>query len=102
MSAYAVFIREKTLDEAELARYMESVGATLQGREVKMLASYGRFEVLEGANIEGMVIAQFPSMAAAKAWYDGPAYREAREHRFKGSTYHTILIEGALPSANRD
>ena len=30
----------------------------------------------------------------AKAWYDSPAYREAREHRFRGADYRAILFEG--------
>jgi uncharacterized protein (DUF1330 family) len=33
-------------------------------------------------------------MEAAKAWYNGPAYREVREHRFKGATYHVTLVNG--------
>jgi uncharacterized protein (DUF1330 family) len=49
---------------------------------------------LEGPSTEGTVVLQFPNMEAAKAWYDGPAYREVREHRFKGSNYHVTLING--------
>jgi uncharacterized protein (DUF1330 family) len=52
------------------------------------------YEDLEGAATEGTVILEFPSMDAAKAWYDGPAYRKVREHRFKGATYHVILVKG--------
>jgi len=89
-----VFIREKTIDRAELAIYSEKVPATLEGHPVKILAAYGRHEVLEGPNIEGMVIVEFPSAQAAKAWYDGPAYREVREHRFKGAVYRAILVDG--------
>jgi uncharacterized protein (DUF1330 family) len=40
------------------------------------------------------VILEFPSIEAAKAWYDGPEYRKVREHRFKGSTYRVVLIQG--------
>jgi uncharacterized protein (DUF1330 family) len=38
-------------------------------------------------------------MAAARAWYDSPAYEEARQHRFKGAEYRMLLVEGvdALP-----
>jgi uncharacterized protein (DUF1330 family) len=41
-----------------------------------------------------MVIVEFPSLDEAKSWYDGPAYREAREHRFRGADYRAILVEG--------
>jgi uncharacterized protein (DUF1330 family) len=33
-------------------------------------------------------------MAAARAWYDGPAYREARPLRFKGADYRVLFFEG--------
>jgi uncharacterized protein (DUF1330 family) len=94
MKAYMVFTREKTTDAAELAIYFEKVRATFEGHEIKVLASYGKHEVLEGDATEGAVIVEFPSVAAAKAWYDGPAYTEVRKHRFAGAEYRAILVEG--------
>jgi uncharacterized protein (DUF1330 family) len=92
MSAYLIFMREKTLDEPEPATYSEKVLATLAGQGVKVLAFYGSHEDLEGASTEGTVILEFPSIEAAKAWYNGSPYR--REHRFKGVTYRVTLVEG--------
>jgi uncharacterized protein (DUF1330 family) len=57
-------------------------------------ALYGRQEVLEGPEVEGVVILSFPSFEEAKAWYDSPAYREARKHRFQGADYSAVLVEG--------
>ncbi len=94
MSAYMVFTRDKTLDQNELNLNSKEVPATLVGHEVKILALYGRHEDLEGDPTEGTVILEFPSIEAAKAWYDGPEYRKVREHRFKGSTYRVVLIQG--------
>ena len=94
MPAYAVFIRDKTRDQSEMDAYAPKAGASLAGHPVKVLAAYGRQEVLEGPAAEGIVIVEFPTMEAAKAWYDSPAYREAREHRFRGADYHAILVEG--------
>jgi uncharacterized protein (DUF1330 family) len=94
MSAYLIFTRDKTLDEQELAAYSKEVPATLAGHEFKILALYGLHEDLEGASTEGTVILEFPGIEAAKAWYDGPPYREVREHRFKGATYRVTLVEG--------
>jgi uncharacterized protein (DUF1330 family) len=61
------------LDEDELATYSKEVPATLAGHEVKILALYGLHEDLEGPSTEGTVVRQFPSMDAAKAWYNGPS-----------------------------
>jgi uncharacterized protein (DUF1330 family) len=94
MNAYLVFIREQTIDANELEIYWSKVRATFAGHEVKLLASYGRHEDLEGSPTEGTVIAEFPSMEAAKAWYESPAYREVREHRFKGAIYRALLVAG--------
>ncbi len=94
MSAYLVFTRVQTLDAAELEIYWSKIRATFSGHEVKLLASYGRYEDLEGPPTEGTVMAEFLSMEAAKAWYDSPAYREAPEHRLRGAVYRGLLVEG--------
>jgi uncharacterized protein (DUF1330 family) len=94
MSVYMVFTRDETLDAQELATYSKLVPATLSGHPFKILALYGAHEELEGPANEGTVILEFPSVEAAKAWYDGPAYREVREHRFKGSNYRVTLVAG--------
>ena len=93
-AAYVIFIRERTRDDAELKTYSPRAAASLDGHPVTMLAVYGRQEVLEGPQSEGVVIVRFPSFAEAKTWYDSPAYRAAREHRFKGADYRAILVEG--------
>ena len=94
MSAYFVFTRERTLDAKEMEIYAQMVRATFDGHRVRLLATYGQHEDLEGAPTEGTVIAAFPSMEAAKAWYDSPAYREVREHRFLGAVYRATLVQG--------
>jgi uncharacterized protein (DUF1330 family) len=94
MKGYIVFTREKTLDTEELAAYWGKVRDTFAGHDPKLLAAYGKHEVLEGDATEGMVIVEFPSVAAAKAWYDSPEYTEVRRHRFAGAEYRAIVIEG--------
>ena len=94
MPAYAIFIRESTRDPKELETYSKVAPATLAGHPVTARVVYGKYEVLEGPAIEGAVVLEFPTLEAAKAWYDSPAYREAREHRFKGANYRAFIIQG--------
>jgi len=94
MATYIVFTRESTHDASELAAYSQQVGDTLTGHPVTVLAAYGRQEVIEGPNVEGVVILAFPTFEAAKAWYDSPAYRQVREHRFRGADYRAVIVEG--------
>jgi uncharacterized protein (DUF1330 family) len=94
MPAYAVFIRERVRDAAEMATYGKLAAASMAGHPVKPLVVYGANETLEGAPIEGAVIVEFPDIAAAKAWYNSPAYVEARAHRFAGADYRVFFTEG--------
>ena len=94
MPAYIVFIREKTLDQSELEAYGAKAPATLDGHPIKVLAAYGRHMTLEGPDVEGVVVAEFPTVEEARAWYDSPAYQEAAQHRFRGAVYRGLIVEG--------
>jgi uncharacterized protein (DUF1330 family) len=94
MPAYMVFIREKTLDQSELETYWSKVRATMEGRPIKVLAAYGPHMTLEGPEVEGIVVAEFPSIEEARAWYDSAAYQEAAQHRFRGAVYRGLIVEG--------
>lgn len=94
MATYMVFTRTRTTDQTEMDIYNGKAGATMRGHDSTPIVAYGAQKVLEGPAHEGMVILSFPDRDAALAWYDGPAYREAREHRFKGADYQVTLVEG--------
>jgi uncharacterized protein (DUF1330 family) len=94
MSAYVVFMREQTLNQAELEAYWARVKATMDGHPLKVLAAYGRHVTLEGPDVEGVVIAEFPTLEEARAWYDSPAYQEAAQHRYRGAVYRGLIVEG--------
>lgn len=97
MAAYIVFTREKVRDPAQIETYNPKAGASLAGHAVKVLAAYGACETFEGPATEGVVLLEFPTMAEAKAWYEGPEYTAARQHRFLGADYRAILFEGLAP-----
>src|SRR6267143_7084376 len=62
----------------------------MEGHPIRARVLYGKHEVLEGAEAQGVVILEFPTVADAKAYYNSPAYREAREHRFKATDYRVL------------
>ena len=94
MPAYVIFIKNSTKDPEALKTYSQKAGAARGDHKITPLAFYGPLEVLEGDAAEGVVLLQFPDTAAAKAWYDSPAYQEAKAHRLKGGDYRVILAEG--------
>ena len=94
MAAYVVFIRESVTDQAELDQYNTKAGATTAGHVLVPLAFYGAHETWEGAASDGLVILRFEDMDAARAWYNSPAYQEAKAHRLKGANYRVLLTDG--------
>lgn len=93
MPAYIVFTRTKTLDRKELEIYWTIIKDTMKGYPIEVIVPYGNFEVLEGREIEGIVIAKFPDMGTAKKWYYSESYQNAAKHRQKGAIYDGILVE---------
>lgn len=94
MAAYIVFMREEMRDPVEFGVYSRLAAASAAGHASKLLAYYGKSETLEGPPVDGAVIVEFPTMAEARAWYDSPAYIEARIHRFAAAEYRCVIIEG--------
>jgi uncharacterized protein (DUF1330 family) len=94
MAGYIVFTREKMRNPSQYEVYRQKAPAAMANQPIKPLAAYGRYEVVEGAAVEGVAILQFPTFEEAKAWYDSPAYREACEHRYQGADYRAVIVEG--------
>jgi len=94
MSAYVVFTRTKTIDQKELETYWAGIKATMEGNPIDVLVAYGEHEVLEGDPIEGIVIAKFPNVKAAKDWYYSEAYQSVAKHRKLGAIYQGLIVEG--------
>ena len=99
MPVYMVYVCHSVSDRTKLEQYWASIGPTLEGQPVKFFAAYTPFEVLEGDNVLGAFIGEWPSMEAAKAWYDSPGYEAIRHLRQDNANYTGVLVEAgvALP-----
>jgi len=94
MPAYIVITKEHTRDRAELDLYVAQHEAFISGHALTYRARFGRYEVVEGPETEGMAILEFPSFEEAKAWYASAAYQKASEHRFQGGDFRFVIVEG--------
>jgi len=94
MAAYVIFIRDRVRDKDSLAEYSSRAPQFREGHAIEPLAFYGAVETLEGAEVDGVVLLKFADKAAAKAWYDSPAYTEARKYRHLGADYRVAIVEG--------
>lgn len=85
-------------DEKEYEIYKQKNRIAMQSHQIKKHALYGKHKVLEGPEVQGVVILEFPTVADAEAYYNSPAYREASEHRFKAADCRVLIVEGIQPT----
>ena len=95
MPAYLIAEIEITNPEG-YAEYAKVVPATVEKFGGKFLARGGKAHPLEGDWPERRrVIIEFPSMEAAKAWYDSPEYQKPKAMRIANSKGRLLLLDGA-------
>ena len=95
MPAYMFFIREdKIRDQAEMDIYSRMNRESPRDPNLKALVVYGVTEAVEGKAPDGVVMLQFPTVEAAKAWYNNPNYQAAIPHRMKGADYRAFIVQG--------
>lgn len=77
-------------------QYTQSVPATVSKYGGKFIVRGGAAEVLEGEWPQRRrVILEFPSMEAARRWWNSPEYEKPKALRRANSDGRLILLEGA-------
>ncbi len=94
MSAYVIFIRDKTVDQAELDIYRQLVKPVVAKWPVRFLSDNGNVEAVEGPAPVGVVLVEFPTMREAQDWYYSPEYQAIVSHRLASGEYRGLIIEG--------
>lgn len=94
MSAYIVFIRKSLTNKDEMKQYSKLAKQASEGHTIKPTVFYGAVEPLENIETDGVAILEFPNMAEARAWYESPAYQQAKQHRDLAAEYMVFLTEG--------
>ena len=81
------------------AAYRPMAAASIAKHGGKFLARGGTVEPREGGwNPARVVIIEFPSLDAARKWYDSDDYQAALRIREANSTGRVIMVEGAPPA----
>ena len=95
MSAY-VIVEIKVSDPARYEQYKLLSPAAIAAAGGEFVVRGGQTEVLEGDwHPTRLVVLRFADAAAARSFYDSPAYREARAAR-AGATefFNMVLVDG--------
>jgi uncharacterized protein (DUF1330 family) len=97
MSAPAYLIVESSITDPEaFSRYMAAAPDIVKAFGGEYLVRGGRMDVLEGDwRPPRLTVLRYPSLDAARAMYDSPAYAAARALR-QGATacFNMVLVEG--------
>jgi uncharacterized protein (DUF1330 family) len=98
MPAYVIAEVEITNPEG-YKEYGAMVPATITQYGGRFLARGGKSQALEGEWPERRrVIIEFPSVEAARKWWDSPEYAKPKALRRANSNGRLILIEGVAPA----
>ena len=82
-------------DPETYADYRALMPGSIAAFDGRFLVRGGGHEVIAGGWQPGrLVLLEFESPARAAAWYDSPAYVEARAIRQRASTGHMVHLEG--------
>lgn len=93
--AYVIVDMDVTDPDRYAADYVPLSGPSVEAAGGRYLARGGETAVLEGdRQPHRTVLIEFESLDAAKAWYDSPAYREARAARAEAAVGEFIVVEG--------
>ncbi|KPF69074.1 hypothetical protein IP84_07850 [beta proteobacterium AAP99] len=78
----------------QYAEYRKWSTLAMQAHGAKPLIRGGATQRLEGREPGRMVLLEFPSTAAAQAFYDSPQYRRARNAREGAAIMNMMIVEG--------
>ena len=99
MPAYLIVYRETPITDPEaIAEYSrrnkENAAQSQADFGIRPLVVYGKAEGLEGATPDGVVMLEFPTLEAARGWYESGAYQEAIPFRQKAAEWRVVLVDG--------
>ena len=95
MVAYALFQNLEISDEAAMGEYAAQVLPVVESFGGRYVVRGGAVELKEGDwTPEWPVMIEFPSLEAARRWYESDAYRPLKELRESAGTFSAVLIDG--------
>ena len=97
MPAYIV-VDITVRDAGRYEEYKRLAPPSIEQYGGRYIARGGSTQSLEGAwKPQRLVILEFPSVDAARRWWESPEYAEAKALRQAVATTDMVLIEGLLP-----
>jgi uncharacterized protein (DUF1330 family) len=97
MAGYAVAHLKSVRMGPDIVAYLRAIDGTLAPFRGKFVVHGAQPEVREGEWPGHLIVIEFPTLDAARAWYDSPAYRAVLPLRTRNSEGDVILVNGVEP-----
>ena len=95
MAAY-IIVDVVMRDAARFEAYKQAVPATIAQYGGRYLVRGGQHETLEGAwHPTRLVVLEFPSVGAAKRWYESAEYQKIKPLRRQHARGDMVLVQGS-------
>ena len=95
MPAGYLIANVRVTNPEQYAEYRKWSSAAFEAHNAEICVRGGQVEVLEGdSQPERVVVVKFPSMDAAKAFYNSPEYGKARAAREGAAIMRLVIVEG--------
>ena len=95
MTAYLI-ARVEVTDPVQYEEYKKLTPAAMEAAGGRFIVRGGEHETLEGEEeTRRLVVAEFETMGAARAFYDSVLYRQARAARDGAAKMQMVIVPGA-------
>ena len=89
-----VFMHADVTDPDGYEEFKSLAAAAIADHGGRYLVRGGAMQALEGEWRSRVILVEFPSYAAALAFYDSGAYQKARQVRLRSSTASVVVMDG--------
>jgi uncharacterized protein (DUF1330 family) len=93
-----VFMHADVTDPDGYEKFKSLASAAIADHGGRYLVRGGAMQPLEGQWRSRVVLLEFPTYAAALAFYNSDAYQEARQVRLRSSTASVLAMDGVSDS----
>lgn len=94
MAAYVIYTADVT-DPERYELYKAQAAPVVAAHGGSYIARGGEIDLLEGSAPDGRtVVLEFPTMEAARGWYDSYEYQAARKLRENAGTASAYIVDG--------
>lgn len=96
MKGYWLIMGQDVTDQEARSEYSRLWGPIAEKHGARLVTGAGSAELKESLKTTRVLFVEFPSLAAAKACYDDPAYSKAAEFALKAARRELLIFEGDL------